>query len=43
MSPSLERRIYEYAVAHRHQMRWKRRLYMMLYGCNSLVLLSRIR
>lgn len=43
MSPKLNARVVEYAIKMRHVKKWKKRLYALLYGCNSLEMLNKIR
>lgn len=42
MSPSLYNRVLAYALANRHRLVWKARLYALCYGAGMIVL-ARIR
>lgn len=43
MMQSLNDRIIIYAAEHRHIAKWKKRFFALLYGCNSIAILARIK
>lgn len=43
MSTAFRNKLIKYALRNRHRAIWKKRLYALMYGCNSLSRLARIK
>lgn len=39
----MRKRLIEYAVARRHEKKWKKRLYALLYNCRDIAMLARLK
>jgi hypothetical protein len=43
MTLSMRKRILDYAVERRHEQKWKKRMYALLYNCRDIAVLASMK